>query len=183
MKLIGITGPARSGKDTIGDMLCDNYPMFPIGFADALKNAAATLLNRSEREMHGLDDFDRELILPEWGFSTRHFLQVLGTEGCRKLFREDFWINRVKIEIKGHDNVVITDVRFENEAAFVREMGGEVWHVTRDTAFNSGLDQEAKAHASEVGVKFVPLKDYLILNDGTLDNLWERVEWLWTQYE
>lgn len=182
MKLIGLAGKARCGKNTVGDILSDKFDVGPYGFADALKDAACVLLCRSDREVYGDDDFDREAIMPEWGFSLRHFLQVLGTEGMRKLFREDFWIVRLGLELDEYDkgDAVITDIRFENEADFIRKRGGQIWHVYRPD-FNR-LNDQAQAHASEAGIA-VLLGDRVIKNTGSLEDLEAKVVRLWTRYE
>jgi len=190
MKLIGITGPARSGKTAVGKILWDEYETNCYGFADPLKAGAMELLGVSDDMVHG-ENYDREQIIPRWGFSVRYFLQMLGTNVMRDFFREDFWIVRMGLTLDvsdklreergtGKGGTCITDVRFENEATFIRKRGGQVWHITRKTTFNSGLDQKAQAHASEDGVMY-RLEDRMILNDGTLDELKERVIQLWTQ--
>lgn len=180
MKLIGLAGAARSGKDTVAMYLWEHCDVYAVGYADALKAAAAVLLNRTEDQMNGFDSFDREAILPEWGFTTRDFLQKLGTECMRDVIRKDFWINRVKVEIEGKSQVVVTDVRFENEADFIREQGGHIWHIYRPDP--NGLNAEAQAHASEAGVAMVH-GDRVIKNRGTLQDLEKQVIELWTSYE
>jgi len=181
MKLIGLAGKARCGKDTVADILGDEFVVVSYGFADPLKEAAAVLLHRSEQDIYGDFDFDREAILPEWGFSIRHFLQVLGTEGMRKLFGEEFWITRLGLELDTlKSDAVITDVRFENEAEFIRKRGGQIWHVYRPDP--SGLNDQAQAHASEAGVAML-LGDRVIKNTGTLKELEAKVVELWTRLE
>jgi hypothetical protein len=181
MKLVGLTGKARCGKDTVGAILYDEFDVVPYGFADPLKDATSILLYRPERQIYGDDDFDREAILPEWGFSIRHFLQKLGTEGLRQLFGEDFWVKRLLIEIAdGTSDVVVTDVRFENEAKAIRRRGGTIWHIERPDP--SGLDEEAQAHASEAGVEFQQ-GDVRIVNDGSPNKLIGLVRFAWTQLE
>lgn len=180
-KIVGLAGPARCGKDTIAWMLRNQYDAEQFAFAGALKKAASVLLNYPMEFVNGENGYDRESIMPEWGFSMREFLQKLGTECMREQFREDFWINRIRVEL-AHSNLpaVITDVRFENEAAFVRGCGGVVWHIERPQ--DNGLDERAKAHASEAGVALRE-GDQIVINDGTLDDLRESVVALWERSE
>jgi hypothetical protein len=49
--------------------------------------------------------------------------------------------------------VIIDDLRFENEAKMVREMGGEVWEIDR-----KDFTPENDGHISEMGVKAVDKK-------------------------
>jgi len=187
MKLIGLSGQARSGKDTVGANLIKQYNYHRYAFADPLKKAGS--------EMFGipLDDFyadDKKEVDNEfWGISPRRIAQLLGTEGGRELFRQDIWVKRAEYEfvqhkavvadiqldsfgkIAGEAGMVITDVRFPNEAAWIREMGGTVIDIVRPGADgNVGVE----AHASEAGYPD-ELKDYVIQNDGTLADLYLKV--------
>ena len=65
--------------------------------------------------------------------------------------------------------IVVPDVRFANEARQIRSEGGEVWLIHRP-----GVEPVA-AHSSEAGLP-LRLVDRLIVNDGTVDQLRERVE-------
>lgn len=187
MKLVGLTGRARCGKNSVYDFLNEKHGCAQFQFAGALKSAAAILLNKRKSQVEGLG-YDREKIMPEWGFSMREFLQKLGTECIRGTFREDFWINRVAIEldqmIKVYERaeaempgVVFTDVRFENEADFVRQRGGIIWHVIRPDV-DRFLDEHAQSHASEAGVEF-KAGDVYVQNNGSLEDLRDRVLKLW----
>ena len=93
MKLIGLTGLPRSGKDTFAQRLVLTHMYARRAFATPLKAAAAILLGHEVWEMEGQGGFDRDAILPEWGFSTREFLQKFGTECLRNQIRKDFGCN------------------------------------------------------------------------------------------
>lgn len=74
-----------------------------------------------------------------------------------------------------NDVVIIKDVRFENEAEFLRNLGGSIWHVKRQTAI------KVLSHESEKGIK-VETGDIIINNNSSLDDLellvqkeWERL--------
>jgi hypothetical protein len=160
--IIGLTGLPRSGKSTVALYLAQKH-FVQLAFADPLKTAAALLLERNLSEIEGLNGFDREAILPEWGFSTRWFLQRFGTECMRNQIREDFWVQHMRNRLKTLMplyNVVITDVRFGNEVALVHEMGGFIAAVERpDTVSNGHVSDQRMPH------------DYLIHNSGTLADL------------
>ena len=118
----------------------------------------------------------------------RQYLQNIGTE-MRKLFGEDFWVDQVlphtspalmepsrtldhqrKLErlYPGVDCVAITDLRFENEAQRVLDLGGVVWRVNRD-----GI--ESDGHASEQRLPD-SLVSYEIDNNGDFGDLEYEVE-------
>lgn len=166
MKLIGLTGLPRSGKDTFAERLVTHHGFIRAAYATPLKQAAAVLLNREVWEMEGQHGFDREAVLPEWGFTTRRFLQYLGTEGLRH-FQQDFWIQhmRNRLATVPAARVVITDCRFDNEAALVRELGGHIIEIRRDGC-------AASDHASDKGVA----PDAVIYNDGVIADLWAAAD-------
>lgn len=126
-------------------------------------------------------------------FTMRSFYQHLGTD-ARELFGEDFWVDQVlpkppKIETTDRarlerrkglidfdlqtwypltDLLLITDVRFDNEARRILALGGEVWEVLRPGTASDG-------HASEqpLAREFVSRQ---IDNDSTLEALGDKVK-------
>ena len=71
--------------------------------------------------------------------------------------------------------IIIKDIRFENEADFLRRHNGQIWHIVRNSA------QKVHAHTSELGIK-VATGDVLINNDGTLEELAIAVEHAWQNH-
>ena len=68
--------------------------------------------------------------------------------------------------------IIIKDIRFENEAEFLRRHNGKIWHIVRKTA------EKVNAHTSELGIA-IAAEDVLIYNDGTLEELAYAVEKAW----
>lgn len=172
--LIGITGRAGAGKDTFADHLCLNYGFEAMAFADPLKGAASIMF---DVPVHYFYDRDlKEEIIPEWGMSPRHMAQRLGTEAVRNTFGPDFWIKRW---LQGYRampislDVVVTDVRFNNEAQAIRDLGGVIVQIKRPG--ESELDTSAMAHASETGIGYFSSHDKIIVNDGTIADLHAKV--------
>jgi len=167
-KLIGITGYAQHGKDTTGNYLVEQYGFTRYAFADQLKSMALVLNpyvdDTYSRRLYTLVQsagWDEAKENPE----IRRFLQVLGTEAVRDHLGEDAWVNALQKRAQddglwdrqgpGHKSqIVVTDVRFPNEAQFIKKHGGELWRVKRivkkDFAmtedFDNGLGTE---HPSE----------------------------------
>jgi hypothetical protein len=161
-RLIGLTGKARSGKDTVAGFL----PGQKLAFAAPLKRGLQIMLQLNDEHVNG----DLKEVTLDWlGKSPRQLLQTLGTDWGRNLVHPDLWLLVAKQKIEKYLSmgldVVITDVRFDNEADLIRSLGGQVWHIVRPDA------QAVNAHASEAGVWFHPGKDYLIYNNGTLEEL------------
>ena len=179
-KVIGISGFARSGKDTIADYIKNiNESYVGYSFAKPLKNAVANLFGIPRED---LDGDNREVILPEWGLSIRQILQRFGTESMRNNFGDDFWIKKAQITfdkaIKQHGNfnLVISDVRFENEAQFCRD-NGILIHVKRHSATGEVGDA---GHASESGIT-IEDDDYIVENNQGLPELYEQVDYILTK--
>lgn len=138
--LIGITGHKNSGKDTVGKILTAEHGFVRFGFADPLKEMALAI------DPYVLDFDDSPCRLGElvarygWEYAkgldtVREFLQRLGTEGVRDHLGENIWVDatmqRVDSMFKAGFDVVVTDVRFPNEAAAIRRRGGAIWKLHR----------------------------------------------------
>lgn len=157
--LIGLTGQAGAGKNLVASMVPG---AMTIGFADPLYAALAVLLEIPEPVLRHRSVKDR--VIPWLGTTPRKMLQTLGHEWGRELVAEGFWITlcaRRLDRLAGHGirAVCIADVRYENEAALIRERGGVIWHVARDVGPRDD-------HASEAGVT-IRDGDSLIENTGT----------------
>lgn len=166
--VIGITGKARAGKDTVAEILLEMFPgAAKYAFADPLKEGLKVALGLSDEEVYGdLKDTMNEL----YGKTNREMLQTFGTDWGRDMVHKDIWILAATRKMpKGL--VIISDVRFENEAKFVRE-NGQLIHVLR-----KGLPEinGVKGHASESGIELNPV-DKVIFNDFSLQALKGRVQ-------
>lgn len=156
--VIGLTGAGGAGKDTVGGMLGHSM----LAFAGPLKQGLAAMGFPEPSSRASKED-----LLPGYSFSWRQAAQTLGTEWGRSL-QPDIWlaITKSRVERMLAAYVVITDVRFHNEADWVRENGLLVHVKGRRTS----LTEEASKHASEHGM-LPHAGDYMIRNADTLDDL------------
>lgn len=147
--IVGLTGRARSGKDTAGVIISKLYGLPDLAFADPLKEAAMRMFGITREMAYGIN-YDREQIVEPWGISVREMLQKLGTECAREVFRQDFWMVRADISLATDPmysgGFVMKDIRFDNEAEWVLDKGGVVLQLHRSAG---GIPEE---HASERGV-------------------------------
>ena len=166
MRLVGITGRAGVGKNTVAALVPGAEV---IGLADPIYQGLATMLGIGEGELRRRAG--KELPIEWLGRSPRTLLQTLGTEWGRDTVRSDLWLllcerRILELDRAGAAAVVVADVRFANEAEMIRRLGGEVWEVRR-----SGQSiGAAGGHASERGIG-PELVDVVIDNDGTLEEL------------
>jgi len=172
-KIIGITGFKRSGKTETGNILSTlGYRQYAL--ADGVKAVAKLAYGFTEDEVQGNSGYDREQIVPDLGLSVRQVLQKIGTEVAREIYDET-WIRMLKKRISEDRRglfveplVVVTDVRFLNEAEAIWEMGGEVWRVDRE-----GVDLD-DTHPSELSILDIE-PDFVLKNNSTLDALTVRI--------
>ena len=161
--IIGLSGYAQSGKDTVAKILVEEYGFTRIAFADKIKefllsfdkqvNDAVTLYGwEGAKQLHHV----------------RRSLQDIGI-GARKVFGEDFWVEQAIRGVIRHpsaltNDFVFTDVRFTNEAQEIKEWGGHIWRVERP-----GINP-ANDHVSESELNAWNF-DSIIYNSGTIEDL------------
>lgn len=191
MKLIALCGAAGAGKDTVADML----PARKLAFADALYREVAQAFGESEewlkrREFKEtlqwelrVDACQHEAFCGylRWSGniyqgssddgqhprSPRQILQWWGD--YRRAQDPDYFVKLMRPE----GDTVITDVRFPNEAALIRQLGGQLWQIRRP-----GYEAGGTGHASDTdGSEFRP--EVVLENFGSLDDLRRTVLDAW----
>lgn len=172
--IIGLSGYARSGKDTVAGMLIGIHGYERVAFADKIREF---LLEIDPLVMHNGMDFRLQDIVESKGWEdaktdfpeVRRLLQDLGV-GARKLFGKDFWVQQAMREATNL-KTVITDVRFKNEAEMIKANGGKIWRINRIgvTATN--------AHESETQMDDWEF-DGVITNNSDMPNLIKQIRTL-----
>jgi len=155
-QLIGLSGKKRTGKNTIAAMInhyAATQTVRELSFATELKKDVARMLGVE------LDDIETNKSL------YRGMLQAVGCYR-RDSFGADYWIKKVEqaLSLFNENIIIITDVRFLNEAEWIKSKGGKLIRVSRVT----GLKDE---HESEVALDDYKEWDSVILNTGTLEHL------------
>ena len=161
MRLIGIHGPARAGKDTLCSYMLDNLDGIWLrsSFADPLKEMLRAI---------GVDcsDDKKAVVSDDYGVTPRHMMQTLGTEWGRHMIDGDIWV-KAFARLNAGKGVIVPDVRFENEAELVREHGVLIHLVGR-----GGIEGN---HVSENAIAFKP-------GDIVIDNS-RDMAWLMSQVD
>lgn len=174
--LIGLTGFAGTGKDTVRQILERQHGYTGLALADPLRHMLTALLLQSGQSTSYINLRElKEEVIPALGVSYRYLMQTLGTEWGRAI-HPDFWtriaqsrLDQLRTETFGPQAYVISDVRFESEAQWIRSQGGVIWRVYRADA------APVRAHQSETEMIRM-MHDEEIANNGTIDALEARVQ-------
>lgn len=177
--LIGITGKARSGKDTFAEMFAEE-------FYNATRKRFVMMAYAQELKLRVQRDFD--LTYDQlWGdlkeapdyryprttdtyWTPREILQFIGTD-CFRAVDNDFWINALfkTIDEKEYKHVIITDVRFPDEATPVIERDGYIIKVTSNRENIEQINNQK--HISETLMDDFKHVNFHVKNDYSLDEL------------
>jgi hypothetical protein len=167
---IGVSGPARSGKDTFAEYLQDALyelrPFLSVAYSPLawpIKEMVNCLLGIGG--IKPLRELPKEEVIPELGVSPRRLMQTLGTDWGRKVLGDDAWLNLARRQIERYNDIdlaIIPDVRFENEA---RQMD-ILFKVVRSASDRPEVEQ----HASEDGFSDNYVHHF-IRNDAGLEEL------------
>jgi hypothetical protein len=150
---IGFTGFAGAGKNAASDAIYNTDVRYTRrAFADAIKEFAKSVGWDGEKDLRG-----------------RTLLQDIGMAARR--YDSDAWVKYIANRLPstaGNAPVLWTDVRFPNEAEFIKARGGIIIEVRRQ---GYGEDR----HISEIS--HLDIKpDYIVNNDSTLNGLHEQVQ-------
>lgn len=169
--IIGLSGYAQVGKDTVAQILVEDYGFTRIGFADTIKKAAYILdpiiTLDGMRLAHAIDKFgwDGAKQVPE----VRRILQVLGSEIGRDLIDPQLWVELTMHSVHPDDKIVISDVRYRNEAEEIKWKHGEIWRISRIQK-----DTPVNIHRSETDMDSWDF-DHYVSNSATIDDLKEEI--------
>jgi ABC-type dipeptide/oligopeptide/nickel transport system ATPase component len=129
--IIGISGKSGCGKDTLANIFMGMYPEMnfqQMAFADKVKELAGALLSVETKQFENREY--KESWNEELSISVRGILQVIG-DGLREKIHPDVWLIALQKRIDPNANVLISDVRYFNEAQFIKKMGGMVISIDR----------------------------------------------------
>lgn len=173
MIVVGITGYARVGKDTVANHLVDIGGFTRLAFADPLRKIVRVmdpvLVVREDIDIYDDDLAHSEHRLSDYlklGVSDaelkahtdyREYLKRLGN-GAREHVSADVWITAAETSLwraaaQGKSRFVLSDCRFPNEAAWIRDFGGYVWRIVRE-GYGPESDFELASDAIEADFTF-----------------------------
>lgn len=176
--LIGISGMIGSGKSTIAEYLVSKYEFVEYMIAKPLKEIGL-IFGFEHHQMFGTQQ--QKLEINEFlGISGRQFLQVFGTEVCRKYIPKvlpatkfdeiSIWIRLFEKYYKNcvYKNTIVSDIRFVDESESIRKLGGIIIKIKRN-------DLTGDSHQSEKNFDLIE-HDYIIHNYGSMDELYIKID-------
>jgi len=187
--LIGVVGLIGSGKGTVADRLEHKHKFRKDSFAKSLKDAVGSMFNWDREMLEGKTDESRAWRERPDAFWSKRFgkdvtprwvLQHFGTEVMRQGMHDAIWVDSCMARYDGKPTV-IADTRFENEIKTIREMGGTILLVKRGqnpdwfTDYIEGNIVPKNVHSSEYAWAKSEY-DHLITNDGTLEELHQKID-------
>lgn len=192
MKLIALTGLHGAGKDTVADALPARKLAFADTLyeevAEAFGVSQIELRCRDGKEVahEGLcmdacasEEFREwhfhrfgvvKPVWQEWAFTCHSPRQILQWWGdYQRAYDPDYFVDAVRVQIEAARGIdkrfVITDVRQANEAAMVRQLGGQIWQIVRP-----GHEPPRTGHHTETdGSEFAP--DLVLVNSWGIAEL------------
>lgn len=166
--LIGISGYARSGKDTFGISLQRILKTYKINceldaFANVLKkDLDPFLLDKFNISAFTKDDSEKFLIRP----------MLVAYGESKRNQNPNYWIEQIKEKSK-NKLTIITDVRYENEAKWIIDDGGFLIHLNRQKSDGSYVDapnpQEAQNNPKVANLASLKIVWQTVENDGVVD--------------
>lgn len=136
MKIIGISGAARSGKDTFADLLIEiltekGIKCSKTSFAKQLKIECKDFVEKTL----GIDIFTEDSVEKS---IIRPLLVTWGTHVRRRL-DEDIWIKHLESSLCEDQVTIVTDVRFQNEFDWLKSKGGYSIFIDRVDEYGSNI--------------------------------------------
>lgn len=183
MKLIGIAGQARAGKDTSADYLAEKLGWARSAFASNVKKIFCEAFSAHPEF---IETWKTRNEIPE-GFGTpvRKALQFIG-DGFRQI-KDSVWVDMLLKDISSP--TIISDIRYVNELRAVKERGGKTVLVYRPGFLNDDPnDSEAVmrrfvSHFLDLGQEGLVnsteeygLVDFFIINDGSVSSLHSKID-------
>jgi hypothetical protein len=167
--IIGLSGYAGSGKDEVAKILMKEYGFRRIAFADKVREVLYEIDPVVMVDVHYKDITVKDLVNDEgWDDAkknkeVRALLQNLGV-AIRNNIGLDAWVDAALKDVSPDENVVVTDVRFINEASKIKAMGGVLWRVKRPNVL------AVNNHISETELDGYKV-DQIFANSGSLEDL------------
>lgn len=171
MAILSCSGKIGSGKDSLANLIVINSKkkIEVKKFADNLKIICSVISGRPIEDMYSSDGKNK--FIPEFQMTVGEMQQKIGTEVFRDNFDQNVWVKSLFASYTPDQIWIITDVRFQNEAEYIKRVGGIIIRIEGDPAKIRLNSTRNLNHPSETSLDDYEHFDELIHNVGTLEDL------------
>jgi len=184
-KIICINGFAGSGKDTLADHIISTYEKGSIedyghfymkfSLGDGVRDTCKTIFNINDKlfNKYFFNRKYKEKIIPGYNYSSREMCQIVG-HNMKSLFYPTIWCDRLmfSVDIKLYTNIVISDIRYQDEVDYFRQKCKSLLVVKIDRIGFYGNVGVQNSGSEGNPVKY----DILLHNDSTKKSLYKDFE-------
>jgi len=179
--IIGISGKIGSGKDFMADFIYNkimnefNKLADMRKFADKVKEVSAVISDQPLDYMYIQEK--KNIYLPVFNLTIGELQQIIGTEIFRR-YDENFWIKSA-FQNNDYGLVIISDVRFKNEADFIKKENGILIRLEGDPMNVRKNSKRNLNHISETDLDDYKHFDIIYhneLNSVKIENFWDDVK-------
>lgn len=158
-----------AGKTTVANYLVENYGYERLKFARILKDMLFVFLESFvDDPWEYIEGDKKEDVIPDLGVTCRYLMQTLGTEWGRMQVGLDTWVIATLNKLNPNQRYIIDDMRFPNEYKALKDKGFVLIKLV-------GYGELTQKHASEGSLDDFTF-DYVIQNNGTLENLLDKID-------
>jgi hypothetical protein len=172
--IIGISGKIGTGKDTVAREIIKAFPEFnfrKVSFGYNVKKIVSILTGIDMRTI--LSRKIKNEYQSEWELTIGEMFQIVGTDAIRDNLSENAWIYSLFNNVKDGENIIITDVRFKNEAYSILNRGGYLIRLTGDSIVD---DTRKREHKSETELDNFNMFDIIFENKPPISNIKKLIE-------
>ncbi|WP_432006338.1 hypothetical protein [Streptomyces parvus] len=170
--IVGLSGYARSGKNAAAEALVQ-HGWRQAAFADKLREFLLAV-NPVIPGPVGVGNLRLQLLIADvgWEYAKAHYPEVralhnrTGTDAGRKILGNNVWVDALFREHDDAPALVISDVRFPNEAQAVADRGGVLIRVERP-GVSPARDRTGRIYESETALDDWPF-DHVLRNDDSV---------------
>lgn len=168
--IIAINGLLGSGKNELASIIKNEFSQYRFqihAFADKLKHITSEITGSP------LDDFytqeGKNVYLEDFGATNGEMLQKVGT--ALKAVDENIWVKHLMKKYNPDKNWIICDLRYYNELDACKEKGSILVNIQGDPKGTRANSLRDLKHSSETELLTFTNWDYVIDNNGSLDDL------------
>lgn len=170
--IIALIGENGVGKTTVSKIFKrlfkkNNKNLKRKSFA---KKVNKTFFQITGTDFHSLSREEKEKVRP---------LFIKYAEGCKKVFGEDVWVKGVFKNYDSKSDIIIDDLRFPIELEAVKQRGGIIIEIIKgnETAYEEAY-RKTHRHLKD-NIK----PDFLIENNGTIEELAKKVKIIYEEFK